>query len=80
MSKFQGFMARCGAKASGLKKIAINAVAASAVIGGAAMADASDPTSTFVSTLGTYAVDVGLLAVAVLGIYYGKKLVGYLKV
>jgi hypothetical protein len=40
----------------------------------------SDPTPSIVSQLGTYATDVGLLAVAVLAIVYGKKLVGYLRV
>jgi hypothetical protein len=45
---------------------------------GLALAD--DPSTSIVTTLGTYATDVGLIAVAVLGIFYGKKLVGYLKV
>ena len=57
-------------------------IAAGAVVAlasaGPAMAD--DPTAGIVTTLGTYAVDVGLLAAAVLLIFYGKKLVSYLKV
>ena len=47
---------------------------------GAASAQATDPSTALVATLGTYLVDVGLLAVAILAIYYGKKLVSYLKV
>lgn len=40
----------------------------------------ADPTTGIVTTLGTYATDVGLLAAAILLIFYGKKLVSYLKV
>lgn len=40
----------------------------------------SDPTSSLASQLGTYATDVGTIAVAVLLIFYGKKVVPYLKV
>jgi len=56
--------------------------AAVALLGfaGAASAQAADPSTAIVATLGTYLVDVGLLAVAILAIYYGKKLVSYLKV
>lgn len=57
--------------------VAVGAFAAS----GLAMADpAADPTAGIVTTLGTYAADVGLLAAAVLLIFYGKKLVSYLRV
>ena len=45
-----------------------------------AQTSGSDPSTAIVATLGTYATDVGLIAVAVLTIVYGKKLVGYLKV
>jgi cytochrome c biogenesis protein CcdA len=41
---------------------------------------ADDPTTGILTTLGTYGTDVGLLAAAVLLIFYGKKLVSYLKV
>jgi hypothetical protein len=60
------------------KGFAQAAVAGSAVVSGMAMAD--DPSAAIVTTLGTYATDVGLLAAAVLTIFYGKKLVSYLKV
>jgi type IV secretory pathway VirB2 component (pilin) len=40
----------------------------------------SDPTSTISSQLATYLTDVGTLAAAVLLIFYGKKLVSFLKV
>jgi hypothetical protein len=60
------------------KGFAKAAVLGSAVVSGAALAD--DPSTAIVTTLGTYATDVGLLAVAILTIFYGKKLVSYLKV
>lgn len=45
-----------------------------------AAAASTDPTTGIVTTLTTYGTDVGLLATAVLLIFYGKKLVSYLKV
>ena len=57
------------------------AVVAGMVVSFASFADApADPTTGIVTTLGTYGTDVGLLASAVLLIFYGKKLVSYLKV
>ena len=53
---------------------------AGALVAGVASAQTADPTTGIVTTLGTYATDVGLLAAAVLLIFYGKKLVSYLKV
>ena len=65
----------CQVKASRL------AAAAAGLLGtSAAMATGSDPTTDIVTTLTAYAGDVGLLAAAVLLIYYGKKLVSYLRV
>ena len=55
------------------------AVGVASVLGTTA-AMAADPTTDIVTTLGTYGTDVGLLAAAVLLIFYGKKLVSYLKV
>lgn len=46
----------------------------------AAFADGTDPTSSILTTLATYATDVGSIAAAVLLIVYGKKLVSYLRV
>jgi hypothetical protein len=64
-----------------MKQLAVGVGAALASAASFAQSSgSSDPTSTIVSQLGTYATDVGLLAVAVLAIVYGKKLVGYLRV
>ncbi|ULU23794.1 major capsid protein [Dyella terrae] len=63
----------------GAEKVAV--AAGGLLMSGFAMADASaDPTTTITGTLATYATDVGLIAVAVLTIVYGKKLVSYLRV
>lgn len=51
-----------------------------AMVAGSGVAMADDPSTAIVTQLGTYATDVGLLAAAVLLIYYGKKLVSYLRV
>lgn len=56
------------------------AVALSPVAAFAQSSGSSDPTSTIASQLATYATDVGTLAAAVLLIFYGKKLVSFLKV
>ncbi|HEV7121839.1 MAG TPA: hypothetical protein VGN24_00240, partial [Rhodanobacter sp.] len=56
----------------------LGSVVASGVV--SAQTAPSDPSTGIVSTLGTYATDVGLLAAAILAIFYGKKLVSYLKV
>lgn len=62
------------------KAKSLTIAAGAMVLSGAAMADASDPTTTITGTLATYATDVGVIAVAVLTIVYGKKLVSYLRV
>lgn len=74
---FQNIKARIAGMGSKLAAgVAVSMVSAASF----AQTSGNDPTSTLVSTLGTYATDVGLLAVAILTIAYGKKLVGYLKV
>lgn len=66
-SKFQKFLTAC----------ALMGVSAVSFAQGSG---SSDPTSTITSTLTGYATDVGLIAVAVLTIVYGKKLVSFLRV
>jgi hypothetical protein len=63
------------------RKWVAGAVAVVASVGAFAQGSgSSDPTSSIVSTLGTYATDVATLAAAILLIFYGKQLVAYLKV
>jgi hypothetical protein len=40
----------------------------------------TDPTTTIVAQITTYTADVATIAAAVLLLFYGKRLVGYLKV
>ena len=74
------FIVRSKLSVAQFRATALAVSVAALAVASPAFAQAADPTTSIVATLTTYGTDVGLLAVAVLLIFYGKKLVSFLKV